>query len=258
MSNTDTNLCGRPPRLSREPSRAAALANYRRNEHPSRASRSTLLACPRFAREVTPAGSRQPMCLRSTCPVCIRTVALRAGRAIALAAPDTGYRLSLVGNTWPEIRTRMTQVVRRLRSGSRTFQHVWHVEANPGGTGYHIHGWSWGQCPSPELLREAAVAAGMGRSVWLGAWTTPANEHPAIAYGMKAVLSEPLDTKELGPATRQFKELNGGRLLHASRGFYRDGADGKSIARRREAERIASAPHRRGRTGSDCIGGRAS
>lgn len=156
-----------------------------------------------------------------------------------------------MGDSWSEIRTRMAQVVRRLRRGSRAFEHVWHVEPNPGGTGNHIHGWSWGQRPSPDLLREAAAAAGMGRSVWLGAWTTPATEDPAITYGMKTILQEQLNRQVLGPATRQFKELNGGRLVHASGGFYRDGATGQHLGRRREAERIASA-RRRGRIASDC------
>lgn len=89
MPSTHTNPCVRPSRFDRQPSRTSYLANYRRNEHPDQAYRATLLKCPRFAHVDTPAGSKQPMCLRSTCPVCIRTVALRAGRAIALAAPDT-------------------------------------------------------------------------------------------------------------------------------------------------------------------------
>jgi hypothetical protein len=80
----------------------------------------------------------------------------------------------------------------------------------------------------------------MGLDVHAGAWNARAAEDPMVAYGMKTALAESSDTS-VSPTTRQFLALNGGRLVHASRAFYREGAGGARIATRREAERRAGA-----------------
>lgn len=200
---------------------------------------ASLPNCPRFP--VVADGGRPSYCGRLNCPVCVRISALKAARAIALAAPHTTYRLSLVGGSWAEIQPRMAGLVRRVRRQLRgTFQHAWHVEANPAGAGNHIHGWAWGHRLESALLSEAAQNSGMGRDVYVGPWRVPPSEDPMIAYGLKGVLAE-TSTTVLSPATRQFKALNGEALVHASRGFYRDGSAGPSLRTRREAERLAKA-----------------
>lgn len=253
MSSHQIGAVRRPSRLVRPPhSESRNLAYYRtdgRTHCSSAVAPSRLLdlgtlqlSCPRFAhREVS---DRPAYCARLTCPVCVRINAFKVARAIALAAPTTSYRLSLVGDSWGEIQPRMRQVVRRLRNEIITFEHVWHVESNPGGTGNHIHGWSWGARPSMPLLSDAAFRAGMGENVDVRRWITRQSEDPMIAYGMKGALAESSRTA-LSPATKDFLALNGGRLVHASRSFYRDGAGGPQLRTRREAERRASQRARR-------------
>jgi hypothetical protein len=132
----------------------------------------------------------------------------------------------LVGDIWARIRFNLNVFRRNLRRLGFAVQDAFHVEANPLGTGHHAHLWTWG----PSLLDEAAVSeaavrAGMGREVWVGHRERPAGA--PLWYGMKTVLDFAHPT-QLAPEISQYLELNGGRLLHASRGFWRD-AEGREI-----------------------------
>lgn len=155
---------------------------------------------------------------------------------MALARPTHMYLLTLVGEDWRTIRANMTSFVRRVRRSVVEFQHAWHVEANPDGTGTHIHGWCWGTIPAQHVLREAAVLSGMGSYASIRPWRLDASDDPLIAYGMKSVTGPQLGRSS---EAQEFLALNGGRVMHASRGFYRDAATGELLRTRRDAERQA-------------------
>lgn len=209
--------------------RSTSLASYRTHQPHS----PKFGYCPRFEHVL---GNDRLACMRTCCPVCVRAVAVEAARAMALARPTHGYRLSLVGSQWSDIRNNMTGFVRRVRRRVAVFEHAWHVEANPAGTGNHVHGWCWGGTPTRQLLREAAVASGMGSDVWTGPWRLNPTADPLIDYGMKSVTGPNLGRSN---EAKEFLALNGGRVMHASRGFYRDATTGELLANRRDAERRA-------------------
>lgn len=209
--------------------RPTSLATYR--VHQPAATRAA--RCPRFEHVI---GDRRPACMRTCCPICVRAVAVEAGRAMALVAPTHSYLLTLVGPDWQAIQTNMTRLVRRVRRRNPKFQHAWHVEANPDGTGNHIHGWCWGDIPAEGLLREAAVMSGMGSFVSIRPWRLRKSDDPVIAYGMKAVTGPQFGRSS---EAQEFLGLNGGKVMHASRGFYRDPSTGEQFVTRRDAERRA-------------------
>lgn len=221
---TQRDTCDRDPDHLQ---RLTNLASYRTHQHHS----ADPDRCPRFAHVV---GDTRLACMRTCCPVCVRAVAVEAARAIALARPTHSYRLSLVGSQWSDIHDNMTGFVRRVRRRVTKFEHAWHIEANPAGTGNHVHGWFWGATPTQHLLREAAVVSGMGADVWMGSWRVASSADALIDYGMKAVTGPGLGRSD---EAKEFLALNGGRVMHASRGFYRDAITGELLANRRDAER---------------------
>jgi hypothetical protein len=91
---------------------------------------------------------------------------------------------------------------------------LYHVEPNPKETGYHVHAWQHGSKIPKEALQEAAHRAGAG-------WTRIEAIRQAAnvgAYGLKG-LSYGL--KGLTDGAARYLELNGGRLTHQSRGYFR-------------------------------------
>jgi hypothetical protein len=127
-----------------------------------------------------------------------------------------------VGDEWRAIRSNMNNFRRNLRRAGLSVENVFHVEANPGGTGHHAHLWTWGPTLLDEpTISDAAARAGMGQEVWVGRRDRP--DGAPLWYGMKSVL-DAADPVALAPEICDFLEINGGRLLHASRGFWRDAA----------------------------------
>lgn len=181
------------------------------------------------------------MCQTLTCPVCVRQIAYRYGAAIALARPQQMSRLSLVGGSWEETHRRVNRVFELIRKGGRAIKVAWHVEANPRGTGAHVHCWSHGDPLTERDLRRCAVRAGMGHEVHVQRAYVPAGHPPQLIYGMKAVLEGPLDPTRLSPTAELFLDLNGRRLVHQSRGFYRDHRGGPIGVRQAAALAFAGA-----------------
>ncbi len=110
-------------------------------------------------------------------------------------------------------------------------------DQNPAGTGHHIHAWQWGDPLDQGLLRDAALSAGMGDFAEVHPRRAPAGA--ALTYGMKTVIDgSPVGT-ELPDATWDYLRLNGGRLLHATRGFWRD-ETGQQLGEVRDALRAVA------------------
>ncbi len=184
-------------------------------------------------------------CQRLRCPVCIQVEARNYAAAIALAAPDRAVLLTAVGDEWPVVQRRMNRLREYRRRGGAAGEWVWHVEQNPSGTGHHVHAWQWGPQPlSTEDVRTASVRAGLGHVVnvesvraAVGRDTGVLLGRGAMAYGMKSVLVSHSGA-DLTAEQEHFLRMNGNRLGHASRGFWRD-EDGQPAGGRRPAVRAA-------------------
>lgn len=175
-------------------------------------------------------------CYSQKCFVCVQTIAWRYACAIGLARPEQHIVLTMAGEDWTKIKLNLTAFRRAIRRQHPGFRDAYHVEPNPRGTGTHVHMWSWGALLDTPAVSDVASRAGMGRE----ALVSPRELAPGapLSYGVKAVL-DAAQTDGMDPAVEQFLLLNGGRLAHASRGFWRD-ADGSPIAGVRAAMKAAN------------------
>jgi hypothetical protein len=149
--------------------------------------------------------------------------------AIGLARPERAIRLSQVAGrgvdveacppeeAWLRIRRRVNRVREILKGeGFRSSEWAYHVERNPKGTGYHAHAWQHGDYIPQATLQEVCRRADVG---------IPRIERlrktGAVAYGVKAI-TYGLKDAEAVDARREFLQINGGRMVHATRDFWRD------------------------------------
>lgn len=169
-------------------------------------------------------------CLANTCPHCGPFNARLIGGAITLAEPERWGTLTLVGNDWQLVRARMKKLTYRLRSAlGEPFEWCWHIEPNPKGTGQHCHYWQRGQYIPQRLLSSACEEVGMGRVCDVQRWRP---SQKAITYGVKlAGIAYGLKMAEAEESMREYLRANGDRLVHASRGFWRD-QDGERVGQR--------------------------
>lgn len=184
-------------------------------------------------------------CRRNRCAWCGPINARQAALAIASAGPERSYLLTLVGTDWQEVRKRVFRFRYFVRqTAGKGWHDCWHVEPNPSGSGeHHVHGLAWGgSFVRVEAFRSAAVRSGCGS--WVGLRRIR-SESAASFYGVKlaALAASAYSVKGAGGDLETFLDANGGRVVHASRGFWRDGA-GSSLPGIRAA--VAAA---RGRVG---------
>lgn len=178
-------------------------------------------------------GERVPTrCRANRCAFCLPRNATRRSLAIALADPSLFLTLTLVGDEFPQIRARWNRVRYEVARAGYPFDAVWHVERFKRLDSHHIHAWLHGQDRIPfQLLQRTAVRYGMGQVLWIKRWETRAESVgyglKGIAYGMKAA------------DTEAYMVANGGRISHATRGYWRCG--GQRVAGVRAAERAAIA-----------------
>jgi hypothetical protein len=142
---------------------------------------------------------------------------------MALAAPERSYLLTLAGESFATVRNRVKDFRWRLRKTSgRAWEDCWHVEPNPALLGeHHVHGLQHGEFIPVETFRRAATYAGFGS--WVGLRKVR-NQAAASLYGVKlaALAASAYSLKGVGQDLEQFLAANGGRMVHASRGFWRD------------------------------------
>jgi hypothetical protein len=157
--------------------------------------------------------------------------AWRRAAAIAWAEPERSITLTLLADEgdpdpWQTCRRR-TWLTRRgiQRLGYDPGEWVVHIEPNPRETGFHGHLWHHGPRIPKEVLQSAAHSAGAGWSRIEKIRT----QKGVAAYGLKGLGYGLKGTEDSAP---EYLRLNGGRLTHQSRGFFR----GLSV---REAERQA-------------------
>ncbi len=187
-------------------------------------------------------GQMQPkMCGAIRCPVCIVSVALRYSAAIALAEPEHFVLLTDVGEAWPTIKVRLNRYRQALRKAGQLVQDAYHVEPNPNGTGHHVHQWAWGGQVDGSSVACAASSAGLGSFTSIKTAYTPSSGR--LSYGLKTIIQGGPECGEMPAMAQRYLEVNGGRLVHATRGFWRDGASGGRLAGVRAAAVVASQRH---------------
>lgn len=145
--------------------------------------------------------------------------ALTAG-ALALARPDRHVRISLVGDDWPVIQQRLGRLIPRIRRRGYDWRWAYSIEPNPHSLGAHIHAWQCGSHVPQHVLQMLCEEVGVGQP-WIAMRTAP--DGAPLGYGMKlatAIREMPLDAAR--EQLQRFVDLNGGRLIHASRYFWRD------------------------------------
>lgn len=201
----------------------SSLASYReslRSSRPRCERKLNLWLVNQATGEFMPLG-----CGRMTCPQCVGWLAVRTAGAVGLAEPQRFGRLSLVGNDWQTVRARMSRLRYDLRKALRQdFEWAWNVEQNPKGTGHHVHFFQHGAFVPQRLLAELADYRGMGRNVDIRQWKPQGSL--STAYGLKGLLypmKGALDEREGqdDEVLNGFLAINGRRLIHASRGYFR-------------------------------------
>ncbi len=182
-------------------------------------------------------------CRANGCAWCGPINARQTAGAIALARPVRSYLLTLVGEDWQAVRARVNRFRYVVRQGFSGWEDCWHVEPNPSGDGqHHVHGLAWGPYVPVERFRGAARRVGLGE--WVGLRRVR-QEDAAAMYGVKlaALSAAAYSLKGVGQDLETFLQANGGRMVHASRRFWRDsgGASlpGVRVARRVAAQRVA-------------------
>lgn len=163
-------------------------------------------------------------CGKLRCHACLVPEVLDRAAAISLARPRHFVTLTRVGPQWASIRSSMLIFLRSLRRSLETVEAVYHVEANPAGTGNHVHIWARAAQLHRAAVSSAARQAGFGAvlDVRPVALPPPGHRLQGTTYGMKACLQRPTGATTLWPAAKQYLSLNGERLEHHTRHFYVD------------------------------------
>lgn len=137
--------------------------------------------------------------------------------ALADAAPERFITLTRVGDDWPTIRARMFRLRHRLSEAGCEVEWAWMVEANPRGTGHHVHAWQRGSFVPQRTLAALSRRGGAGVVVDVRAWQSV--DQDAISYGLKG-LDYGLKGVRDPTVARDWLSANGGRLTHQSRRWW--------------------------------------
>jgi hypothetical protein len=180
---------------------------------------------------------RPARCQRLACPYCVRSEAMIRAAAIWLAKPRRAIRVSLVADPgdpdpWPTVRYRMNKLREHYgRLVGDLGEWCYSVEPNPRGTGYHAHAWQHGPGKvDAQALDECAARAGAG----FCKVETVHHAGQASQYGLKALRGSGYALKGTDDDADTFLRVNGGRLTHQSRGFFRSEAGVRLPVRRAE------------------------
>lgn len=163
-------------------------------------------------------------CKSVACPYCGPIEAGLVGGSIALAKPERQLELTQVGDVWQTVRTRVRKWTQRIREHGYQIDWCYHVEPNPKGTGHHLHGFARGDFIPQAIISSVADSCGMGRVAYIQKFEAP--EDQGVGYGVKmAGVPYGLKMAEQQASMNTYLQANGGRLVHASRGFWQvDGA----------------------------------
>jgi len=177
-------------------------------------------------------------CGKNTCPTCRVINACKISHAIHLSAPTHAFTPTQVGSTAAEISAHMRRFIAAVRKAVPEFQCVWAAEVNPGGTGVHVHGYfhtglQMIEIPAPVFTR-AQQRAQVGLVVDVGLVPTSAGAS-YFGYPLKSLADPELAENFVALNNSSERRVS---LIHATRGYWRDGPTGLPISRS-AAERIS-------------------
>lgn len=168
-------------------------------------------------------------CRITSCCWCNRSLASDLRGAIKLAAPTHFMLITGLTEDLRDNRRAVNRLIEYLRRSRFSLQLCWAIEPNPAEDGFHAHAWVRCDHIAPEQLQKSAYSAGLGLTRM-----RPVDARESFDYIVK------LSTHNATSA-RRFHQLNGGHLVHATRGFWLDVA-GQPVARH-EALRAARATY---------------
>ena len=159
-------------------------------------------------------------CGANSCPVCGRRKALATAVAVEMAGPERFY--SLTGIHDPKVvRHRLRQVRYRLRERGYSWEDWSVVEGNPRETGYHVHGWQWGDYVPVRVLSEVARSEGFGVVTDIRRWRV-VGRGSGVSYAVKVATAYGVKVAAVADdGLYEFLAVNGGRVGIWSRGFFR-------------------------------------
>lgn len=152
-------------------------------------------------------------CDTNLCPDCGPWRGLRVRDAIARSGADWLITLTRAGECWADAHSRMRRLAEALRRRGITPCWTYVVEADQ--SGLHVHVLHRGSVGDPGVLDGLASDAGFGLITDVRPVT---DVRSAAGYILKAAIG---DEQRVGLALPEHLEMNGGRLLHHSRGFFR-------------------------------------
>jgi hypothetical protein len=181
--------------------------------------------CPRsqldYVHRVT--GERFPLrCKVNTCQFCGPRNAGLIATAQARSEPRRMFLITDLPLDWQKIRHVMNQIREALADAGIRGEWAYSVEPNPSGNGKaHVHGLHHGDFIPQKLFSQIAKRNGAGSIVMIqeirdlsSAARYGVKAAGAAFYGVKA-------SKETYGAFKAFLDVNGKRIEHHSRGFYR-------------------------------------
>lgn len=203
------------------------------------------LGCPRRAAHFfdLDTGERFALaCGSLNCPYCVETQIWRAGIALEYAAPERYAVFTNVPDNWPELRASINRFHQILDRSGRVWNDCYTAERGDKTGMLHLNMWQHGDFIPQAELCEIAGRVGWGSVVDIRKWTPRGGQ----GYGMKEGSGRTYGMKEgsgkgsgdqapvvpagaLTARQRAYLDRNGGRLLHARRGYWRDGATGETL-----------------------------
>jgi len=159
-------------------------------------------------------------CKRNDCPPCARWKARRIILALHVAQPQWMLTLGPLGVPLDVCRDAVGAYRQRLRRWvSPELQDVYFVEPYRYNSGRHLHMYAWGGTLAAEAVTRAAISSDLANSDHVH--VQPITHHTNLGYGLKMV-THPLTADDF----TDYLLSNGGRLMHATHGFWR-GPDGQ-------------------------------
>lgn len=175
------------------------------------------------------------VCGRNRCEVCGPRKAQSIAGAIGVSEPQRFVRFSLVGPDWQTARARLKRVRYDIRQAGVNWHDCYHVERNPKGTGYHAHLFQHGDFIDQSVLQTLCERRGMGFP-FITRWEPTSIR--AHGYALKQATGYGLKGAARSATLSEYLANNGGRLVHASRGFWRDGSTGRRLTGMDAARRV--------------------
>jgi hypothetical protein len=186
-------------------------------------------------------GERFPLrCKANFCSWCGPINAALIAQAQGMAAPERSVRFSLVPDDWQTARLIIKQVREALADGGKRNEFAYSIERNPKGTGCHLHMVQHGDYLDQKWLQEVCQRNGLGIP-----YINRLRTANGPAYGLKragAAWYSMKATQERADLYGDFLKINGGRLSHHTRGYYRD-EDGRTLTQGQAIAAVVARKH---------------